>query len=576
MMRRRWSAWMVVGLLAASCCVLATLQYRWIQDFSVTERQRLREDLQNRLSLFSHGFNEEISNAIAALSASQSEVDRDGSAAAYSARYQAWRSSQEQVIRRVALATPDGENVGLQLLNPSSGKFAPTAWPPEWSVTRQRLEMHVRGTSAPPQDRAESSLIEIPRFGGGMQEWLLLELNTDYIRSSVFPELRRKYLGDDYDAEVVVNSRPSEVIYQSGPNDLTSTADASTGLFEIQPRRTGPSRGGPPEGPPGRGPGGFAPQGDFGPRRPPPGDRDFPPQPNFEQRRWRLYARHRAGSLEALVARVKWRDISASGALLLLILAAAATLMWASRQSQRLAELQLNFVAGVSHELRTPLTVIRTAAFNLRGKLGSRPEQVEKYARLIEDESRRLTALVEQVLQFATSEADRLVRERRTVAIESVVESALESSRPAIEEKNVTVERHFDAALPPVWVDQSSIQHALQNLIDNAMKYGTELEDWIGISISSEEGWIEIRVADRGPGIPPDEQEHIFDPFYRGRRPRADQIHGAGLGLSLVKKIIEAHGGTVRVNSGPNGTEFIVRVPQAPAEQRHEFAHSLS
>jgi signal transduction histidine kinase len=436
--------------------------------------------------------------------------------------------------------------------------------------------MRVRGKPGQPEDRAESSVIEIPRFGGEMQEWLLLELNTEYIRANIFPELRRKYLGDDYDAEVVVNSRPAEVIYQSGPNDLASNADASTGLFEMQPRRSGPARGGPPEGPPGRGPGGFAPRQDFGPRRPPPDDRNFPPQPNFEQSRWRLYARHRAGSLEAMVARVKWRDFSASSALLLLILAAAATLMWVSRQSQRLAELQLNFVAGVSHELRTPLTVIRTAAFNLRGKLGSRPEQVEKYARLIEDESRRLTALVEQVLQFATSEADRLVRDRRTVAIESVVESALESSRPAIDEKNVTVEKHFDAELPPVWVDQSSMQHALQNLIDNAMKYGTELEDWIGISISSEGGWIEICVADRGPGIPPDEQEHIFDPFYRGRRPRADQVHGAGLGLSLVKKIVEAHGGTVRVNSGPNGTEFIVRVPPAPAEQRHEFAHSVS
>jgi signal transduction histidine kinase len=572
MMRRRLSPWIVVGLLAGSCCALAALQYRWIEDFSVTERQRLREDLRNRLSLFSHGFNEEISNAVAALSASEPEIGRDGRDAAYAARYHAWRTSQEQVIRRVALAIPDGENVGLQLLDPVAGKFAPASWPAEWSATRLSMERRLRGAPGQLQDRADSSLIEIPRFGEemGAQEWLLLELNTDYIRANVLPELRRKFLGDDYDSEVVVNSHPSEVIYLSGPGDLVSTADASAGLFEIQARRMHPSGGRPPD----RGPEGFAPRRDFGRHPPPPGDRNSPPQPNFEQGRWRLYARQRAGSLEALVARAKWRNLGASGALLLLILAAAATLMGASRQSQQLAELQLNFVAGVSHELRTPLTVIRTAAFNLQGKLGDRPEQVQKYARLIESESRRLTSLVEQVLRFATSEADRLVRERRTVAIESVVESALKFARPAIEEKNVTVERHFDTALPPVWVDQSSMQHALQNLIDNAIKYGTALEDWIGISTSSHEGWIEIRVADRGPGIPPDEQDHIFDPFFRGRRPHADQIHGAGLGLSLVKKIIEAHGGTVRVNSGPKGTEFILRVPQAPTEQRHEFAHS--
>jgi signal transduction histidine kinase len=115
-----------------------------------------------------------------------------------------------------------------------------------------------------------------------------------------------------------------------------------------------------------------------------------------------------------------------------------------------------------------------------------------------------------------------------------------------------------------------ALQHALQNLIGNAAKYGTAGGNWIGVFASQtrdkEQAVVEIRVADRGPGIPQDEQKHIFEPFFRGRRAVEDQIHGAGLGLNLAKKIVEAHGGSIRVQSEPmKGTEFTVRIPAAPA-----------
>ena len=111
----------------------------------------------------------------------------------------------------------------------------------------------------------------------------------------------------------------------------------------------------------------------------------------------------------------------------------------------------------------------------------------------------------------------------------------------------------------------------------NAAKYGGE-GGWIGVfATSSADGMVEIRVADRGPGIPSSEQNSIFDPFYRGKVAVADQIHGTGLGLSLVKRIVEAHGGTVAVNSEPGkGAEFVVRIPAAPAEQIDEFADPVN
>jgi signal transduction histidine kinase len=120
--------------------------------------------------------------------------------------------------------------------------------------------------------------------------------------------------------------------------------------------------------------------------------------------------------------------------------------------------------------------------------------------------------------------------------------------------------------LPEILADPLALKHALQNLLSNALKYAAKDNPWIGISASGTQDGVEIRVADRGPGIPEEEQEHIFDAFYRGRRAVQDQIHGAGLGLNLVKKIVEAHGGAIRVKSVPEqGAEFIVRLPAAAA-----------
>jgi len=135
-----------------------------------------------------------------------------------------------------------------------------------------------------------------------------------------------------------------------------------------------------------------------------------------------------AGSLEAFIARARQRNLAISAAILLLVLATAAALVRFTRQTQRLAEVEMEFVAGVSHELRTPLTVIRTAAFNLQGKMAGNPSQVERYGTLIQRESEKLTAIVEQVLQFASDKTGRVIHERVPVSIETAIDNTLQSS----------------------------------------------------------------------------------------------------------------------------------------------------
>jgi signal transduction histidine kinase len=371
--------------------------------------------------------------------------------------------------------------------------------------------------------------------------------------------------------QIVMRENPAIMIYHSetqpGPL-IDKSADASVNLFEIRYEmlRRGMFRG---LRPPERGP-------EWRPKEPssaPP-----PEPPRFERGRWTLHVRHHAGSLEAVVAQARLRNLVVTGCVLLLIMAAVGALVRYTRRAQRLAELQMEFVAGVSHELRTPLSVMRTAGHNLQGKVASDLSRVQRYGSLIEEECEKLAAIVDQVLRFANVKAGRVIGGKEALAIRTLIAEVLEANRRVIEQSGCKVEQEIPAEVPPVLGDPTTLRHALQNLISNAAKYGKG-GNWIGISASTvlnggEAPLVEIRIADRGPGIPAQEIGHIFDPFFRGRDAVENQIHGTGLGLSLAKRIIEAHHGTIEVESEPGkGTEFLVRIPAASAKD-HEFANT--
>jgi len=571
---RTWLSWAAVGLLVALCAVLAGLQYRWIREVADAESYRLREDLQYRLNLLRRDLNDEVFSACYRYIPANWEIQKLGRDLAYLSQYRNRKESGDHVVRRMAVAVPDKLDLVLLFPDASGTHLVPGAWPPEWAAMRKSLIGRLRGGPAPLNQ--SSTLVEFPRFGTDTrsgprsveQEWLLLDLDADHIGQTLLSEMLNRYLGQngklEYDAEVVARADPAITIYRS-PGDAsrqtTWTPDASVDLLEIArppstlPRLLSSS----------------------------PADSDAPrsagrvvapsntaSEPGPSRALWILRVHHHEGSLETIVAKGRRANDLLAAGLLLLIFATTYALVRFSRRSQDLAELQMNFVAGVSHELRTPLTVIRTAAYNLRGDLATQPGQVARYGALIREQAEKLSALVEQVLRYGNARAGRVLQKREPLAVQPLIEAGLLAARNAAPLKDVVIEKRIEPDLPLILADRESMQHALQNLFENAMKYGAPGGDWIGISATpSTNGGpaaVEIRVADHGPGIPTEEREYIFDPFFRGQRPLKDQIHGTGLGLNLVKRIIEAHGGTVAVRdkSGP-GAEFIVRLPVAPS-----------
>ena len=568
--RRKLISTVFVAGLVLLALLLGFLQYRWIGEVSRAEQARLQSGLQAGLNRLSHQFNTEFSAAVAALTPDSPDTDAANRRAEYAARAERWLETavHPRMFRTIALATPHSADLVLTRFDAATGRFEPAEWPEPWHVVRTRLREKVSGAGVPgPVTEDQPWLFEVPGFaprrsgpGPGELEWLLLELDPAWLHATFIPELLRRNLGEvdgrEFDAEIVMADFRDVVVYHRGESRIGRRADATVRLFE-----------------PMRRPGFFGGRGMRGPRG------RSPEVVPGGTGRWLLSVRHPAGSLEALVERSRKRNLALTGVLLLLLAGAVAALVTWTRRAQRLARLQMQFVAGVSHELRTPLSVMRTAGHNLRqGRVAADPLRVQQYGELIEQESTRLANIVEQVLRFANSDAGRTIASAAPVTVETVIEEAAEADRTALADRGCVIRRRVEPGLPQLLGDANSLRHAIQNLIDNAARYGPPgglIDVTAGVNQGSDGLVVEIRVRDQGPGIPPDEIGQIFDPFFRGSRAVRDQIHGTGLGLSLAKRIVEAHGGTLGVNSAPGqGTEFIVRIPAMAPDRQHEPAHS--
>jgi len=249
---------------------------------------------------------------------------------------------------------------------------------------------------------------------------------------------------------------------------------------------------------------------------------------------------------------------------LVFLLCGIALTIRATDREARLAQAKSNFVSNVSHELKTPLSLLSLFSEILElGRVTSEEKKTEYY-RIIRHESLRLNKMIDNILDFSKIEAGRKTYVFAAVDMAEVIEDVLSSYRYQIINSGFDIQTNIPVSLPPVLIDCDAMAQAISNLLDNAIKYSGKVKR-LTITAETLGSDLSIEIADQGIGIPRAEQSKVFEKFYRVGNGLVHDVKGSGLGLSLVKHIIEAHHGTISVESEVGkGSRFRILLPLAP------------
>ncbi|QNE47818.1 two-component sensor histidine kinase [Glaciihabitans sp. INWT7] len=238
-------------------------------------------------------------------------------------------------------------------------------------------------------------------------------------------------------------------------------------------------------------------------------------------------------------------------------------------ESYRLDEVRRDFVANISHELKTPIGAVGLLAEALQAASDD-PDQVRRFAKRLTKEADRLARITQEIIELSRLQAADALTSPHVVEIDHVVALAIDQNRVAAESSRVTIVSGGDAGAE-VYGDEPLLAVALHNLIANAIQYSPK-GSRVGVGVSNADGIVEIAVTDQGIGIPDDELDRVFERFFRIDPARSRHTGGSGLGLSIVKHVVQNHGGDIRVWSQPgNGSTFTIRLPEAS----HATAASL-
>lgn len=233
---------------------------------------------------------------------------------------------------------------------------------------------------------------------------------------------------------------------------------------------------------------------------------------------------------------------------------------WVRRREKQLERARLDFVAGVSHELRTPLTQIRMFAQTLLlGRTRTEAER-QKSLHIIDQETSRLTNLVDNLLFLARGERNDVAIQRRQCDLSSVTMQAIHAYAPLADSHRVRLLPHIAEGVV-VAADDSAMKQVITNLLDNAVKYGPAGQQ-IDVTLTRSDGDARLIVDDEGPGIPPEDRETIFTKFFRLDRDTGTHKAGSGIGLAVVRDIVSRHEGKCWVETAPGGgARFVVEIP---------------
>jgi len=581
------SSLILVGLLVVLLPLLGFLQYRWIDEVSAAERDRLESGLRVASDRFASDFDAELSR-LANHFQMRGGFPESGDTLAE--RYMAWSEANAypRLVRAIYLIklSPD-EKLEFYNVNLAARDLEPAALPKELELenARGRFRPGLVSTEAGNRMLLVTAIFRGGRSGsrsgdfpprrpeefrgregrpgrelgpergpsgpgpggpgGPVEGEVVIELDRDVIVKELLPALAEKNFSSRDETAyriAVVRSGSPHVLYSSAgewkPEDIAQP-DAVVELFGApRPAGFGGRRGG------------GGPRGLF--------------QGALVSEPWQLVVQHRAGSVERAVAEIRMRNLAIGFGILLVLGASLIVVVVSSQRAHTLGKLQMEFAAGVSHELRTPLAVIRSAAHNLRSGVVRDKEGVEEYAAIVQQEARRLSDMVEEVLLYAETQSSRKKYSVEPIDVTEVIDRAITNLSPTIDPEHCEVITRIDPDLPPAKADAAALTQCVQNLLSNAIKYGkTGDKTQIEIDASNDPNAKEIRliVTDHGQGIDAADHRQLFEPFYRGAS-IGSNVPGNGLGLHLVKRMMQAQGGRVTFTTADHGgASFTLHIP---------------
>jgi len=605
---RTFTAGMIVVAVVV-VIVLGVLQYRWSNQVSEATSIRLADSLQMSMINWHLDFFRDFSEICIAMRV-EPEAGAPNDWNQYVGRFGEWKKATAHpgLVSGLYVLRFDEAPKTLRL-DPSSQRFEPSDWPANFAELRGELQQASANpvpAGAPtragefrdaPSQASDREFADRFYAGGALAgwqfepgipalvrpisrnapsspdpqradrrvvDWIVVALNGKDVQDHILPDLAQRYFrgteGLDYQVAVVAGSKPAHPIYSSDQGFGEQEVADADGTMDIFGRLQDQALGSPIHI-------FHTPSQNSGPAASV-GITWFPLVREIaEDQDWRLVVRHRrGGALGAFVADSRRRDLAIGFGVLFLLVISMAILIITSTRAQRLAKLQMDFVTAVSHELRTPLTVISSAAENIAHGVVEGKQQLAQYGSVIGNQARKLFEMVEQILLFAAIREGHQRYSLRPLKIAEIIDSALSNTAGLIQEARFKVEQETEPNLPQVTGDLPALSQCLQNLITNALKYGSE-QRWIGIQTRlTEHGLggkeIQISVSDHGMGIDSADLPHIFEPFYRSPLVAAAQIHGTGLGLPLARSIAEAMKGELTVRSVPGrGSTFTLHLP---------------
>lgn len=578
----------LIGGLLALLVLLAAAQYVWLVQISDAVSERLRKRLQTDTQNFAEDFNREIRGAYFTFQVDPGDwVEKDWSG--FNDRYKLWKSqtAYPQLIKDFYFV---GKNSPPIRYDADERNFKVVEWTEELREVELKITDEKNNGVKPIVINTLTLLM--PNYASGMETsvgennvpvveaslsgFLAIKLDEKAVNQFLSDLNLRYFSGEPTRYNLSISSKSdSKIIYPKNQDFAITaeTSDQSVSLFDLSMsnytmainssvfssnKKTSENK---PENTT---------------KNPPPkpkmtkddtvkvqmtDSRIAKPKENETKGLWLLQARHADGSLEQFIANTRRKNLVVGFGILGLVAVSIILIFISVRRAQIFAKKQIDFVSAVSHEFRTPLAVIYSAGENLSDGIVGSEKQIAQYGGLIKGEGKKLSQMVEQILEFAGARSGRRKYDLRETEIETVIADALEACRSLIDEKDFTIETKIAENLPVISADARALSHAVQNLITNAVKY-SDGDRRIKISARNGDNRVKITVEDRGIGIAPRDIKNIFEPFYRARAVVDAQIHGNGLGLSLVKQTVAAHGGKVSVESEMGkGSRFVIEIP---------------